>query len=298
MIASLRPRSASTPADAAKRLVEGDRLFHVAIVGGGPLRDTCGAREILGVSGVVSFLGFREDAREFWAFDVAVAVGLIAKARRCRCRVNGAGRAIVATSVGGIPDVVRARKRGVVVPPGDAASFAVRSRAARCAGGTRTVGSAAAARQRKEYDIVATRGGWRTCYLNCSARVADAQAAAAGRRRSTSGARVRTGEPSSTSRLVSVGPGEGFLARGCAHLAGGASVRVFPMCPGRTRARVRGQLEPHTELSGAWRMVAATVRGLATPKGMLEGALVASSADGPRPGDATLQFPRAAALVD
>ena len=59
-------------------------------------------------------------------------------------------------------------------------------------------------------------------------------------------------------------------------------------------------LEPHTEWSGAWRMVAATVRGLsATPKGMLEGALLASSCGRAATRGRNLAIlPRAAALVD
>ncbi len=169
MIASLRPeKRVDLLLDAAKRLVEGDRLFHVAIVGGGPLRDDLQARaETLGVDGCVSFLGFREDARELaGAFDVAVLSSDREGTPLSLLEYMALGRAIVATSVGGIPDVVAHEREALLVPPGDAGKLAAAIARLLAAPEERArLGSAAAARQRKEYDIVATTRRLEDLYL-------------------------------------------------------------------------------------------------------------------------------------
>jgi glycosyltransferase involved in cell wall biosynthesis len=169
MIASLRPeKRVDLMLDAAKLLVEDDRLFHVAIVGDGPLRDDLEARaELLGVAGRVSFLGYRDDARELaGAFDVAVLSSDREGTPLSLLEYMALARAIVATSVGGIPDVVAHEREALLVPPGDAGKLAGAITRLLVAPEERArLGSAAAARQRKDYDIVTTTRRLEDLYL-------------------------------------------------------------------------------------------------------------------------------------
>jgi len=169
MIASLRPeKRVDLLLDAAKLLMEDDRQFHVAIVGDGPLRAELQARaETLGVAGCVSFLGYREDARELaGAFDVAVLASDREGTPLSLLEYMALARAIVATSVGGIPDVVAHEREALLVPPGDASKLAGAIARLLAAPEERArFGSAAAARQRKDYDIVATTRRLEDLYL-------------------------------------------------------------------------------------------------------------------------------------
>jgi len=91
------------------------------ITGDGPLRPQY--ERLAGELGIVSrarFLGFRPDMPELYrVFDVFAlasvyeAFGLVSVEAMC------AGKAVVATNVGGIPDIVVDGETGVLVPPAD-----------------------------------------------------------------------------------------------------------------------------------------------------------------------------------
>ena len=169
VIASLRPeKRIDLLLEAACLMAREGRAFHVAILGDGPLHDDLRAQALSGgIGDRVSFLGYRSDARELAAaFDVAVLASdregtplslLEYMALRC---------AIVATSVGGIPDVVTHERHALLVPPGDATQLAAAVVRLLDAPEERLrLGEAAAARQSAEYDLEAATRQVERLYL-------------------------------------------------------------------------------------------------------------------------------------
>jgi glycosyltransferase involved in cell wall biosynthesis len=98
----------------------------VTLVGDGPLRDAVLARaDRLGVSGRLEWVGYQDDPAP-WLSPPRVAV-LCSDAENCPLSLIEAmahGCAVVATSVGGVPELVRDGHEGLLVPPGDAAALA------------------------------------------------------------------------------------------------------------------------------------------------------------------------------
>lgn len=96
------------------------------VVGDGELRPRLEALAAeLGLGGSCRFVGWRGDVERFYAAADVVAlssrsegspVGLI--------EALASARPVVATAVGGVPDVVRDGEHGLLVPPGDAAALA------------------------------------------------------------------------------------------------------------------------------------------------------------------------------
>jgi glycosyltransferase involved in cell wall biosynthesis len=79
----------------------------------------------LGLNEHVRFLGWREDVREIMPlFDVFVLPSLNEGMGRVLVEAMAAGRPIVASRVGGIPDVVRHGETGLLVMPHDTLSLA------------------------------------------------------------------------------------------------------------------------------------------------------------------------------
>ena len=71
----------------------------------------------LGLSERVVFLGFRRDAPELvQAFDVVAAPSRVEPFGLASLEAMAAGRAVVASRVGGIPEVVRDEREGILVP--------------------------------------------------------------------------------------------------------------------------------------------------------------------------------------
>jgi glycosyltransferase involved in cell wall biosynthesis len=88
----------------------------------GPLRQTAAE---LGVDRNVRFLGFREDvAKILRAMDLFVLPSLSEGLSLALLEAMAAGKAVVATAVGGNPEVVLNGHTGVLVPPEDAAALA------------------------------------------------------------------------------------------------------------------------------------------------------------------------------
>jgi glycosyltransferase involved in cell wall biosynthesis len=79
----------------------------------------------LGVEDVVRFLGFRRDLPDLMAFADVVVLPSVAEAfGLVLAEAIYLGRPVVATRVGGIPEIVEDGVDGVLVPPSDAASLA------------------------------------------------------------------------------------------------------------------------------------------------------------------------------
>jgi len=91
----------------------------LVIVGDGELRDHLTALSVeLGLEESVRFLGFRSDVeRVLRAFDLFVLCSSTEGLPISLLEAMAAGRPVVATSVGGIPDLLRNGAAGVLVPP-------------------------------------------------------------------------------------------------------------------------------------------------------------------------------------
>jgi glycosyltransferase involved in cell wall biosynthesis len=110
-------------ADAVRARVPAARF---AVVGDGELRGDLEARaERLGLGGVVFFHGWRHDmAAVYGDLDVAVNTSLNEGTPVALIEAMAAGRPVVATRVGGTPDLVGGGARGRLVPAGDAGAVA------------------------------------------------------------------------------------------------------------------------------------------------------------------------------
>ncbi|MBI4686387.1 MAG: glycosyltransferase [Nitrospirae bacterium] len=91
------------------------------IVGDGPLRGALEKlAEELGISRYVIFTGFIEDIPEIYSFtDVAVLSSWSEGLPQSLLQAMAAGVPVVATNVGGVPEVVTDQKTGILVEPGD-----------------------------------------------------------------------------------------------------------------------------------------------------------------------------------
>jgi glycosyltransferase involved in cell wall biosynthesis len=133
--------------------------LRVLIAGGGPEQEPLEAlvRE-LDLDGTVTLLGARDDVPDLLAVaDVAVSSSNFEGTPLAVLEYMAAGKAIVATTVGGIPDVITDGVEGVLVPPRDPRALAAAvgdllgdpERRAR-------LGAAAQERQQREFTLDAT----------------------------------------------------------------------------------------------------------------------------------------------
>ncbi|MBI3939747.1 MAG: glycosyltransferase family 4 protein [Acidobacteria bacterium] len=104
-----------------ERLSAGPRPL-LAIVGEGYLEGSLKARTSeLGLQDSVIFTGFQEDVPGVTAaIDIAVLPSLFEGMGRVILEAMAAGKPVVASRTGGIPDLVRHDDNGLLVPPGDA----------------------------------------------------------------------------------------------------------------------------------------------------------------------------------
>ena len=169
MLASLRPeKRVDLLLDAVQQVASSGRPFHVAIVGDGPLAEQlrAGAKSA-GIADRVSFLGYRANGSELAAgFDIAVLTSDREGTPLSLLEYMGLGRAIVATAVGGIPDVVADERDALLVAPGDATQVAAAlARLLDAPGERERLGRAAASRQAADYDLDATVRRIESLYL-------------------------------------------------------------------------------------------------------------------------------------
>jgi glycosyltransferase involved in cell wall biosynthesis len=94
---------------------------HFPVVGDGPLRQDLEVRAAqLRLQERVHFLGFRPDARELVSLlDVLVVPSLSEGAPLVILEAMMAGVPVVASAIGGIPDLIRHDREGLQVPPND-----------------------------------------------------------------------------------------------------------------------------------------------------------------------------------
>lgn len=112
---------------ARRRLQENPRTYFV-MVGSGPLE--AAVRELARPFPQIRLVGHRDDIpRVLRAFDVYVSTAAWAGLGRSLTEAMITGRPVVATAVGGVPELVRGGETGILVPPGDPAAVhaAVRS---------------------------------------------------------------------------------------------------------------------------------------------------------------------------
>ena len=159
-VCALRPQKAlDVLIDAAAILA--DRLpgVRVVIVGEGPERPALERRiGEYGLDGTVIMLGHRDDVRDLiGSFDVAVCSSDFEGTPLSVLEYMQAGLAIVATDVGGIPDLIGDGEHGLLVKPRDPGALAGSvARLLEDAGLASRLGAQARERQISEFDIGVT----------------------------------------------------------------------------------------------------------------------------------------------
>lgn len=131
---------------------------HLVLVGDGPLRDDLPRlAAALGVGGSVRFAGFHSPASPFVAAcDVFVLPSVTEGMPNALLEAMCLGRAVVATRVGGVPELVDGGETGLLTPPRDSASLAAALGLLLVDGPRRAaLGGAAAARARALFTIEA-----------------------------------------------------------------------------------------------------------------------------------------------
>ena len=112
--------------EAAARVQKQRPGTRFAVVGDGECRAGLEAQtSALGLAGAVTFLGWRTDLETVYAgLDVVVNSSLNEGTPVALIEALAAGRPVVATAVGGTPDLLGEGARGRLVPKGDAAALA------------------------------------------------------------------------------------------------------------------------------------------------------------------------------
>jgi glycosyltransferase involved in cell wall biosynthesis len=112
--------------DAVAQLVRDGLAVHWVICGDGSLRAELESRvNDLGLSSHVTFTGFSSDVPSLLpGADVFVLPSLHEGLGIAAMEAMAAGLPVVASKVGGLPEIVDDGDTGLLVPPGDAAAFA------------------------------------------------------------------------------------------------------------------------------------------------------------------------------
>ena len=159
-VAVLRPEKALEGLlEAAALLLPQFPGLRVLIAGDGPERRRLeDLAKRLGLQQTVTFLGFRTDVRSVLStVDVAVFSSASEGSPLAVMEAMDAARPIVATSVGGVPDLVAHGVHGFLVEPGDPAALAAAvARALEDPRAAAAMGARARERRRREFDIAVT----------------------------------------------------------------------------------------------------------------------------------------------
>lgn len=162
--------------DAFTRLKEsrnGAGDLHLLIVGDGPERDTLQAQiEAHGMAGSIRLSGARDDVpRLLGAGDIFCLPSRQEGLGLAVIEAMAAGLPVVATNVGGIPEVVQADETGILVPPNDAEAIAkaiatLRDDTIRA----RSMGMKGQERARRHFDAPTMVGATRDVYAKALSR--------------------------------------------------------------------------------------------------------------------------------
>jgi glycosyltransferase involved in cell wall biosynthesis len=112
--------------DAAPGILAGCPEARFLLVGDGELRPTLEAQaRMLGVADRVVFTGFREDVPALLAgMDIVVLPSLNEGMGRVLVMAMALGKPVVASRVGGVPELLQEGAAGCLVPPGDSSALA------------------------------------------------------------------------------------------------------------------------------------------------------------------------------
>jgi glycosyltransferase involved in cell wall biosynthesis len=127
IIASLLPiKDHATLLRAIARAVSQLPALRLVIVGDGPEREPLERLAAqLGIASHVRFAGHQPNVPSFhYLFDVSVLTSISEGFPNSLVEAMAAGRPIVATNVGGVPDAVKHGENGLLVPPGDSDALA------------------------------------------------------------------------------------------------------------------------------------------------------------------------------
>lgn len=114
--------------EAAANVMKADARVHLVLVGDGELRDEIKAQaERLGIGARTRLIGHREDSAQLAAaFDVAVLASLSEGLPNAVMEAMAAGVPVVATAVGGVPELIEDGETGFLVPPANPGAMAER----------------------------------------------------------------------------------------------------------------------------------------------------------------------------
>jgi glycosyltransferase involved in cell wall biosynthesis len=106
-------------------LVRSGNRVHCVLVGAGPLlKHLKSETKRMNVDHCVSFPGFRTDVQDFLEiFDIFVLPSLHEGIPLALLEAMNSAKAVVATEVGGVPEIIEDGKDGLLVPPGDSAAI-------------------------------------------------------------------------------------------------------------------------------------------------------------------------------
>jgi glycosyltransferase involved in cell wall biosynthesis len=111
--------------EAAARVVADRPDTTIVVAGDGQLRSSLEARARATLGDRVRFLGWVDDLPALYgAVDIVALTSRSEGTPVALIEAAASGTPVVATGVGGVPDVVRDRKTGLLVPPGDPVAVA------------------------------------------------------------------------------------------------------------------------------------------------------------------------------
>jgi glycosyltransferase involved in cell wall biosynthesis len=112
--------------EAASRIVAKHPAAHFVFVGEGPFRrDWEELAHAKGLARNVTMTGRRDDTPEVYAsLDLVVLPSFDEAMPMCLLEAMAAGVPVIATTVGGIPEIISDGRSGFLVPPGDAKALA------------------------------------------------------------------------------------------------------------------------------------------------------------------------------